>query len=128
MKRRIRTAVTTLTLALVAVPWALGWIRYDYGFVDAQVAFYFVTEAGTLYGDGYSEGGFRSVLPGMTREEVRGLLGEPIVRPWFQGPHGDPSEWWYAFQGEPGNNAHLRCVTFGPDDRVTGKISEPRLD
>jgi len=110
------------------LPWMLGWIRYGYGFLASQVAFYSITDGGTLYGDRYTEERFESVELGMSKAEVQEILGDPLVRPWFQGANGDPAQWWYAFQRQPGMNAHRRCIQFGPDDRVTGRISEPNID
>jgi len=128
MWKRITSVALTVAGTLVLLPLAIGWARYDYGFLDSQVAFYCITDGGTLYADGYSEEGFRSVERGMSKQNVREILGEPIVRPWFQGAHGDPSKWWYAFQRRPRMNAHRRCIEFGPDDRVTGRVSEPNID
>ena len=125
-----RSGIVGLSVVAVValLPWTVGWTKYGYGFLDSHVAFYMLDDGGTLYSDGYVEGRFQSIELGMSKNTVQQILGDPIVRPWFQGAHGDPSQWWYAFQSEPGMNAHRRCVQFGPDQRVSGLVSEPNID
>ena len=75
------------------------------GFVDwfqhARCGF----EDDTIWADGYSEAGFKQIVPGMTKEDVVRLVGRPMFEWW----DGEGSEclgwnvhWEYAWSGKAG--------------------------
>lgn len=87
------------------------------GFVDwvqhAQCGF----EDDTIWSEGYSEAGFKQILPGMTGEDVVRLVGRPMVE-WWDGEGseclGRHVHWEYAWSGEAG---WVRLVYFEEDGR-----------
>ena len=44
----------------------------------------------TAYASGFSERAFRTITPGMSEPQVRGLLGAPLRESWFYSPRGQP--------------------------------------
>jgi len=73
----------------------------------------------TRYAPGFSETGFSKVQRGMTREEVKWLLGEPLdKRRW------PPSGYLWEYS-EPGTNIphfHQRDILFTPDGKVSQRV------
>lgn len=128
MKPRGRTTALTAVGLLALLPWVIGWARYSYGFLEAHAAFWLIADGGTVYSTEFTEERFQSIEAGMPREAVHELLGDPLVLPWWQGPIGKPSEWWVALPRRAGNNAHLRCIEFGSDHRVSRVVSRPYID
>jgi outer membrane protein assembly factor BamE (lipoprotein component of BamABCDE complex) len=59
-----------------------------------------------------------TIQPGMTKDEVRQLLGRPEATMKF--PRSHTESWDYGHGYHAGYS-----VTFGPDGRVSGTISEP---
>jgi inner membrane protein len=55
---------------------------------DAIVGF--VLREDTSYASGFSEKAFRTIAPGMSKAQVRRLLGAPIGESWFYSPLGQP--------------------------------------
>ncbi len=76
----------------------------------------------TEYAAGYSDTRWRQVRPGMTRSEVRALLGEPLSQWPISGGTG---ERWTRSPGD----THYRCrVVIYDGDLVTRKHAEFYVD
>lgn len=73
----------------------------------------------TVYAPGYSYWGFRSVEPGMTKAEVRALLGEPLGMGRLY-VNGDEI-WWYS-ESPSSSDFRVRSVSFSRG-AVTEKTS-----
>ena len=75
----------------------------------------------TAYASGYSEAGFRTIEPGMSRSEVLALIGPPLDAPgWFA---GNSRHAFYAWS-PTSTDFWRREVLYGVDDRVEGVIAE----
>jgi hypothetical protein len=74
----------------------------------------------TVYSAGYSNAAFRRIREGMTRDQVRDILGDPLetrTDPWAT-RRGEAEDCW-AFSTSPGyTNYRIRLVCFDKDGRV----------
>lgn len=79
----------------------------------------------TVYSARYSDAGFRAVSAGMSLEEVRQVLGEPLrtYSPEIPGAVG-----WTFAESARKNNYRIRTVLFGNDGRVTSKFAGYWID
>lgn len=85
--------------------------------VDGAVLALVMGDTGT-YAPGYSDRAFRSVRSGMTQEDVRAILGEPLKAESV--PELRPAGsvvWAYSASVRKGN-FRVRSVVFGPEGRV----------
>jgi outer membrane protein assembly factor BamE (lipoprotein component of BamABCDE complex) len=90
--------------------------------------FYAFAVENTQYAEEYSAWDFMTIAPGMTAEEVRGALGEPLRRGATEPTdEAKPAEYWYyTAREEPGNQAHL--IRYVVIDTSTGQVLETVSD
>jgi hypothetical protein len=69
---------------------------------------------GTIYSEGYSEGRFRALRPGMSRGEVESIIGRPlrILTSDQHAPNAKQELWFYSDQPDATANFHRRRVLF----------------
>nr|WP_256433108.1 outer membrane protein assembly factor BamE [Myxococcus sp. CA040A] len=79
----------------------------------------------TVYSARYSDRGFRTILPGMSEEQVRHALGEPLRVQELDPPYG--AVWSYSKSAKK-DNYRIRTVRFGEDGKVVTKTAEFWLD
>ena len=120
MVREIVVSVAVSASLLTAVHrWALDGI--------GGIAFGALLDEDTVYARGYSDAGFRHVAPGMSREQVRSLIGAPQKEWPIEATNGGPdlgARWSYS----PGDT-HFRCrVLLFRQGVVVKKHSEFYLD
>lgn len=78
----------------------------------------------TVFAAGYSAIGFLRVHSKMSRDEVRGLLGDPLqVR-----TDEEHREFWLYARSPKGSNFRVRTVIFGADGLVVQRMSEFYVD
>ena len=114
-------AVLAYCVLLTAMRVAFAWTQI-HSARDFVLYMLCMTEDSTLYAKGFSEKGFWRVQPGMTEEEVEGLLGHPLG----QWEAGEGRTWW-AYSGTRGPEDCVTCpdgfywkrrVLFGSDGKV----------
>lgn len=91
-----------------------------FGFLYAL--FYGFAVENTRYAEQYSAWDFMKIAPGMTAEEVRGALGEPLRRAATE-PTDEamPAEYWYyTAREEPNDQAQL--IRYVVIDTSTGTV------
>ncbi len=114
--------VPALVLAFSPILYTMA--RYRYGVVNALLRLVY-SENGTVWAAGFSEAKYSSIRPGMAKEDVLGILGEPVKK-WNR-DHAD-SSWSYTWQREGDDNFDRRTITFSQDGRVTALYREFYLD
>jgi outer membrane protein assembly factor BamE (lipoprotein component of BamABCDE complex) len=113
-----RTKLTAAILSPVVFATVVEAVSLD-GAVDEALAlinFLVGQREDTLYAPRYSYLGFRAVKPGMTKDEVRSLLGEPLGT-GRQYLNGDEI-WWYS-ESPSSSNFRVRSVS-----SLRGVVSE----
>lgn len=115
---------TAPTLLVLFSPMFYTMVRYRYGFSDALCRLVF-NENGTVWDVGFSEAKYSSVQPGMTKEEVLGILGEPVRR-W----HRDYPDcaWSYTWQRTGHDNFDRRDIAFSREGEVLAVHREFYID
>ena len=111
--------LTTIVLCFVVIVAGLllSAVRHGYDSEDTIACLVTTGQHSTRYSTGYTAKAFSRVRPGMTPEEVRSVLGEPLRRTtWSSWPEGD---WDYSLPASPSGHYHDRRVRFGPDGRVS---------
>ena len=120
MKHPILKTVLISLIAVVLV--LLGFHYYCLDGISGWLLSRFYDED-TPYAPGYSDSAFRKVREGMTEDEVRDLLGQPLDR-WSL----DNNRFGRRWSKSPSDgNYKLRVVIF-TEGKVTRKTSEFYLD
>ncbi|MFT3711454.1 MAG: outer membrane protein assembly factor BamE [Archangium sp.] len=88
------------------------------------IALSVVFKPDTVFAAGYSPWKFRRVKLGMSRDEVKSLLGEPLSR---ADAASSDEEYWYFSTSPSGAKYHIRVVQFA-HGRVTRISSEFYVD
>jgi hypothetical protein len=65
----------------------------------------------TSWAKGYSEGNFAKITVGMTEEEVRRIMGDPVWKP--------SSNYWGYTWSPSSTHYHQRALVFSPSGSVT---------
>lgn len=117
-----------LVLGLLAISTIQNVRRYKMGPVDALFVPLF---DGTRWASGYSEAAFKSIDVGMTKAQVRSILGECLGE--REAPSG--GDLWHYTIGKDGrfmsasvHSTHLRIVRFGTNGLVVGKTYDFYFD
>lgn len=90
-----------------------------------QVILPIIYDEKTRYAPGYREEAFRSLKPGMSEEEVRKLLGEPLSRRTI--PDGR-TVLYYSEQATPTDNYLMRNLVFDDQGRLLERRAEFYVD
>lgn len=120
MRFRIRSLF--LFRGLIALLLGIAFpLRPTDGYIGSLILLF--EDDGTVWADGYSESGFKSVRIGMARSEVYKLLGPPLTgNNYFDGTVG---HCWTMSQLD--STYRQREVIFA-DDRVIEVIAGPWID
>ena len=76
----------------------------------------------TIFAPGFSDGAFRRIVVGLTKQQVYEALGRPLVVYPIYGAGKEREQWWYS-KPKSGRSFHLRTVDFR-EGRVVGKHAE----
>ena len=98
---------------LVFISWPV--VRYRYTVSDSYLYLLTIGRNATHYGPRYSDSALTKVRIGMSREEVQGILGEPLRRYSYV----ETNECWrYSLPASQSGHYHNRSVSFSLDGRV----------
>lgn len=106
-------------IAVVLVALMIGAFRHGTkycGFSDVILHALFLYEDSTTYSPGFSEESFAEIMPGMDRQQVIALLGEPITKEKYM--NGIPKEVWRYTSGTRDRNYWFRTVVFDQQGKV----------
>lgn len=87
----------------------------------------------TEYASGYSDSGFRRLRKGMTEEDVRALLGEPLLRLDIAtqnklSPGGSAKAEAWRYSRTPNDGSYRKRIVCFEDGKVDTVLSEYWLD
>jgi hypothetical protein len=105
-----------LIVVCVNHPWSRSWIDHClYRFQLGQS----LVRTSTIYGEGYSESGFRKISIGTSVETLRATLGRPLAH--FTNNLGDET-WIYSFHNDSGSSTFWKARVICPSNNiVSGK-------
>ena len=113
-----RTALAVIGLVPVLVLAAfIAWpmLHYGYNFSDSLACLVTTGQHATSFAPGYSDAAFSKLRLGMSYDEVRRLLGEPLHRDTVYWPDYG---WKYSAPASSSGHYHLREVRFTQDGKV----------
>lgn len=94
----LRCAVVVL-LVIVAVLFcrvAYIKVKYHYDVGNAVLRTLFPPDKEVVWAEGFTESEFSLVVTGMSKQQVIGLVGEPLVR-WYNVETSNDAVWSYAY-------------------------------
>lgn len=122
MRRRLKV------LGIAALASAAAALGLDSYLLDGVDGWFFsklaVGVEDTQYASGYTDGGFRAIRIGVSKEEVLGILGSPL-KVWSDDREG--LEIWGYTSTPSDSNYRIRVVQFR-GGVVVGKVSEFYVD
>jgi outer membrane protein assembly factor BamE (lipoprotein component of BamABCDE complex) len=111
---RIAKLVLGAIVALLLLPVFVTIYYYGvrhYTLSDSLCSCLFAFQMDTKWAAGYSERNFSKVRVGMSQDEVRRIMGEPIWNP-------NPDYWGYT-ESPSSTHYHQRGFVFSPSGKVT---------
>ena len=88
--------------------------QFGYGFNDAFWRVVWAIIEGTIYADSFSEEKFHSIKLGMTKDQVKEILGNPLNDEGLQ----KNSFWYYTHHDHPTSDFDQRWVVFDKSEAV----------
>jgi len=89
--RRRRLMMRPLTAASLTAVWLVSFWLIASGDPIRDSILGFALRENTSYASGFSDAAFRSVTPGMSEQDLRGLLGAPYREDWYYPPRDQPA-------------------------------------
>ena len=102
-----------------------GWMKLAVVRYVAEAILPYISSERTAYAPGFREEVFRSLKKGISEEDVRRALGEPLLKRTF--PDGQRI-FYYSQQGTPRDNYLVRNVVFDAQGRLLALHTEFYVD